>query len=192
MNKPINGLEVQAQYILTRDLEHHKRWFTGLGIVFLVLGVAAVAFPWLATLSVEMIIGALLLTGGIAQMLQSFSVPRWRGTLPGFVLAGLAIITGLLMLFFPVAGIITLTMLVTLFFLLSGTAKILFAVQIKPAMGWGWTMVSGLMSLGLALFILFKFNEALPWVLGLLVGIDLVITGFWMMALAASFKKMND
>lgn len=189
MGKPINGLEIQTHYILTKDVERHRHWFTGLGVVLFILGITAIAFPWVATLSIDIIVGVLLLTSGLAQLFHSFSVPRWRGTLTSFVLSGLAITTGLLMLFFPLAGIITLTMLVTLFFLLSGIAKCFLAIQIRPAIGWGWTMMSGLISLGIAIFILLSFDEVLPWLLGLVVGIDLIVTGVWMMALASSLKK---
>ncbi|WP_162299690.1 DUF308 domain-containing protein [Marinospirillum perlucidum] len=189
MSEPINELEVQTRDLLTSEIKNHRSWFTGLGIVFLLLGVAAVTFPWVATLSVDIILGTLLMIAGLAQIFHSFSIPRWRGTLLSLGLSGLGLLTGILMLLFPLAGVVTLTLLVTVFFLLSGTAKTFFAFRIRPAVGWGWTLVSGLSSLGLALLILFQFNEVLPWVLGLLLGIDLIISSVWMLALASSAKK---
>lgn len=185
-----NKLEIRIQDTLIRDIKHHRSWFTGLGIVFLILGVAAIIFPWVAALSVDIIVGLLLLVAGIAQMLQSFSIPRWRGFLPSIGLSAIAIIAGALMVFFPRAGVMTLTTLVMLFFFLSGGLKTFFALQVRPAIGWGWILFSGLMSLALGCFILLLFTQALPWVLGVLLGVDFIVTGVWMLALAARAKKI--
>lgn len=192
MKQSASELEVRVHDTLIRDIKHHRAWFTALGITFLLLGMAAIVFPWVATLSIDLAVGALMLVAGIAQLLHSFSVPRWRGTVLSICLSGFAIIAGTLMVFFPLAGIITLTILVMLFFLLSGIFKTIFAFQVRPAIGWGWILVSGLMSVGLGLLILIKFNEALPWVLGVLLGIDFIVTSVWMLALATSAKKIYE
>lgn len=182
--------EVNIESNLINDIKHHTRWFTGLGIVFLVLGIAAFAFPFVATLSLEIAVGMLLVIAGVAQAVQSFSVPRWGGFFFSLGLSILALITGLLMLFYPLAGIITLTSLVAAFFLFTGALKTAFAFQVKPAIGWGMLLVGGLLSLTLGLLILLQITEAYPWVLGLLLGVDFVFTGIWMLMLASRARKL--
>ncbi|NMT65126.1 HdeD family acid-resistance protein [Marinobacter orientalis] len=182
--------EVSVESNLINDIKHHTRWFKGLGIVFLVLGIAAIAFPFVATLSLEIAIGILFVIAGVAQAVQSFSVPRWGGFFLSLGLAALALIIGLLMLFYPLAGVITLTGLVAAFFLIAGTFKTAFALQVKPAIGWGLLLTGGLLSLALGLLILFQLAEAYPWILGLLLGIDFIFTGIWMIALASRAKRL--
>ena len=182
--------EVKVESRLINEIRHHTRWFTGFGVVFLVLGLIAIAFPWVATLSLEIAIGALLVIAGIAQAVQSFSGPRWGGFLLSLGLAVLALIVGLLMLFYPLAGILTLTTLVAAYFLVTGILKTLFAFQMKPAIGWGWILVGGLLSLALGLLILFQLTEAYPWILGLLLGIDFIFTGIWMLVLASRARQL--
>lgn len=182
--------EVSVESNLLNDIRNHTRWFTGLGIVFLVLGIAAIAFPFIAALSLEIAIGILFVVAGVAQAVHSFSVPRWPGFFPSLGLSALALIVGLLMLFYPLAGVITLTTLVAAFFVVTGTFKTAFALQLKPAIGWGLLLIGGLLSLALGLLILFWLSEAYTWVLGLLVGVDFIFTGIWMIALASSAKRL--
>ncbi|WP_166251344.1 HdeD family acid-resistance protein [Marinobacter salicampi] len=182
--------EVKVESNLINDIRQHTRWFAGLGIVFLVLGVAAIAFPWVATLSLEIAIGLLLVIAGVAQAVQSFSIPRWQGFVPSLGLAVLALIVGALMLFYPLAGVFTLTLLVGVFLLVTGIVKMAFALQSKPAIGWGWILTSGVLSLILGLLILFQLTETYPWVLGLLLGIDFIFTGVWMLALATKARQL--
>jgi|26BtaG_2_1085354.scaffolds.fasta_scaffold04098_4 uncharacterized membrane protein HdeD (DUF308 family) len=84
MKQSTSELEVRVHDTLIRDIKHHRAWFTALGVTFLLLGMAAIVFPWVATLSIELTVGVLMLVAGIAQMLHSFSVPRWRAHSPGF------------------------------------------------------------------------------------------------------------
>jgi len=182
--------EVSVKTNLINDIKHHTHWFTGLGIVFLVLGFAAIAFPFVATLSMEILVGVLFVVAGIAQAVQSFSIPRWSGFFFSLGLSALALIAGLMMLFYPLAGVITLTGLVAAFFLLAGALRTAFALQIKPAIGWGLLLTGGLLSLALGLLILLQLPEAYPWILGLLLGIDFIFTGVWMITLASQARRM--
>lgn len=60
----------------------------------------------------------------------------------------------------------------------------------KPALGWGWLLVGGLLSLALGLLVLLQLTEAYPWFLGLLLGIDFIFSGIWMIALASRAKRL--
>lgn len=183
--------EVRIDNSLLYEIKNHRGWFIGLGIIFLALGVLAIAFPWVATLSLELAIGIIFVIAGIAIGVQSFFIRRWKGLAMNLGLAVLALITGLLMLFFPLAGVFTLTTLVMLYFLLTGATKTWFAVRVRPANGWGWILTSGLLSLALGVLILFQMAAFLPWILGLLLGVDFIFGGFWMLVLAAKARHLS-
>ena len=184
--------EIKVQSNLLEDISNHSGRFTAIGVLFLVLGIAAIAFPWTAALSLDLAIGALLVVAGAAQILQSLSGPRGTSFLPSLALGILALIIGALMLFFPLAGAITLASLVMFFLLLTGTVKTLFAFQVRPVSGWGWILTSGLLSLALGLLILFQFTATnVPWILGLLLGVDFLFTGVWILMLVASAKRLS-
>lgn len=183
--------EIHIEDRLVRDIIEHRRWFTGLGILFLVLGIAAIAFPWIAALSLELAIGALLIIAGAAQLVQTLSGPRWSGYGMSLGLGAVALIGGLLMLVFPVAGTITLATLVMLFLLIGGAIKTSFALLVRPAIGWGWIMISGILSLLLGLLLLVQLASTVPWMLGLLLGVDFIFTGLWMLILSSRAARLG-
>lgn len=182
--------EIRIEHNLVEDIKNHRGWFTFLGGLFMVLGVLAIAFPWIATLSLELVMGTLFVIAGVAQAVQSFTIPRWKGFAMSLFLATLAFIAGLLMWFYPLAGAMTLATLVMLYFFLAGIVKTSFALWVRPAVGWGWILTSGLLSLGLGVITLIQLVNFLPWILGLLLGIDFIFSGFWMLMLAAKAKQL--
>ena len=48
-------------------------WFLALGIVWIMLGTTAIIAPYIATLTIELLVGSLFLVGGIAQLVQAFT-----------------------------------------------------------------------------------------------------------------------
>lgn len=191
MTREIDYYEIEVQNRLTGGIKGNSNWFLGLGVLFLVLGLAAIAFPWIAALSLDIAIGIILIILGITQVFQAFSAPQWRGFGPSLILASLALIVGGFMVFYPPAGAVTLATLVMIYLLLTGVVKIAFAWKARPALGWGWIFTSGLLSLALGLLILFQFTVTVPWVLGLLVGVDLIFSGVWLLALVYTAKHLG-
>jgi uncharacterized membrane protein HdeD (DUF308 family) len=182
---------IDMQHSLVSDIRHKSSWFLALGSLFLVLGVLAIVFPWVATLSFELVVGALFLIAGVAQTAHAFSIGRWKGFGMNLALGLLALIAGVLMLFFPVAGAVTLTTMVAVFLLVTGSIKTGFAFNARPAIGWGWILTSGLLSLALGVLILIQVAASMPWILGLLLGVDFLFSGFWILMLAIKSKQLT-
>ena len=61
-------------------LQNHWKLFLVEGIVLVLLGVAAIALPPLATVAVEIVIGWLLLVSGLVGLISTF----WMHRAPGF------------------------------------------------------------------------------------------------------------
>lgn len=192
MNMHTDPSHIHLEHGLIRDVQLKSNWFTGLAIVFMALGVLAIIFPWVAAISFELVIGALFLVAGIAQAIHAVSIRRWKGFGMNLALAIVALLTGGLMLFYPIAGVITLTTMVVVFFLLSGSIKTAFALRVRPAHGWGWILTSGLLSLVLGVLILIQLAAAMPWILGLLLGLDFLFSGFWILMLAIKARQFAE
>jgi uncharacterized membrane protein HdeD (DUF308 family) len=61
-------------------------WFMGLGIVLLLAGVAAIAFPLLSTIAAKIALGWIFLVGGVVLVVHAFSAKQWRGFLLGLLI----------------------------------------------------------------------------------------------------------
>jgi uncharacterized membrane protein HdeD (DUF308 family) len=191
VSREINEYEIQVQNRLIVGIKENSQWFVGLGILCVVLGIAAIAFPWIAALSLSMAIGIMLIVIGVTQVFQAFAVPRWRGFGPSLLLASLALVVGGLMVFYPPAGTVTLATLVMFYLLVAGAIKVSFGWRARPALGWGWILTSGLLSLALGLLLLLQVIVTMPWVLGLLIGIDLIFSGIWLLVLNYAAKRLG-
>jgi uncharacterized membrane protein HdeD (DUF308 family) len=171
----------------------HRHWVLFLieGIVLLVLGAFAVLVPPVATLAITILFGWLFLISGIVGLITTF----WMRSAPGFwwslISAALGIVVGLLLLARPLGGALSLTLLLIAFFIVEGAVSIMFALDHKRELSgqWGWMLLSGIIDLALAMMILAGLPSAAAWVLGLLVGINMIFGGAAMIAMAMHARK---
>ena len=164
------------------------RWFNMVEAVALVLlGIAAIAVPAIATLAFEAFFGWLLLLRGIIGAVTTLSNRRSAAVIWSWVSAIAAITAGLMLLRWPLAGAVSLTMILILFFILEGFASIMFAMAHRrdQSANWQWIFVSGAIDLILAALILTGLPGASIWAIGLLLGINLIFGGSALLAMAA-------
>lgn len=162
------------------------------GVLFMLLGLAAIALPQIFTIGFEILIGSLFLVGGIVQFIrlfQTWNEPGFWGTLGNAVL-NLAL--GALLLFYPILGVLSLTYLMIAYFLVDGISKIYFATQLKRFAKWGWVAFSGIVSLLLAGLIFSGLPGTAVWTIGLLIGINMLFFGFSLFGLASSIPEKKD
>jgi uncharacterized membrane protein HdeD (DUF308 family) len=177
------------QRAVDETLKAHWRLFLFQGIIMIVLGVLAVGAPVVATVAVDIYVGWLFLLSGVIGLVAMASARNVPGFLWTFFTALLSVVVGGLLLWKPVEGTLSLTVVLTAFFIVEGIFQVVGALMYRNAMpgAWGWAVLSGLADLALAAIILNGWPGSVAWVLGLLVGVNLVTSGLAivMMALAA-------
>lgn len=158
-------------------------------ILIILLGIAAIAAPQFFTLGVELFLGFLFIAVGIVQLIRLFQSWGSPGHWSTLFSALLNLVIGGLLLFFPLAGIFTLTFFLIAYFLLDGISKIYLSFQLKPYESWGWVLFSGILSLLLAGLIFTGLPGTAIWVLGLLLGINLIFYGVGLFAIAWNLNR---
>jgi uncharacterized membrane protein HdeD (DUF308 family) len=174
-------------------LHAHWKLYLFEGIVLIILGAAAIIVPQLATLTVELLIGWLLLFSGIAGLFTTFSVRPMPGFWWSLLSALIAIAAGLVLLFWPISGMVSLTLVLIAFFIIEGIASIMFAAEHRNELpGSWWAMLfSGIVDLVLAGLIFFALPSSAAWAIGLLVGINLIFGGSALCAMALQARKIT-
>lgn len=167
-------------------IQEHRTLYWIEAIVFIILGILAIAIPQIMTLATEMFIGWLFLIGGIIQLFRSFSSWGISGFWPSLISSLLAIIIGALLIAYPLSGIMSLTFLLALYFFADGIARIVFGIEMRHTKRWGWLIVNGILSLALAFIVWSGWPGTAGWVIGLLVGINMLFIGFTYIALLTS------
>jgi uncharacterized membrane protein HdeD (DUF308 family) len=177
--------------VLARSVRDHWWLFLIEGIVLVLLGVLAIALPAIASLAVTILLGWLLLIGGIVGLITSWMSRGAPGFAWSLISALLATVVGFVLLWSPFRGEISLTLVLVVFFLVDGVASIMLALEHRRELSgmWGWLVVTGVVDLILAAIILSGFPQTAAWVLGLLVGIDLLFGGASLLAIALAARR---
>jgi uncharacterized membrane protein HdeD (DUF308 family) len=156
-------------------------WLLALGVIMIVVGMLAITFPVAATLTTVMVFGVLLLCGAGVEIASAIWTRRWGGFFLHFVTGLLYFFVGLLLLDRPGLGAAGYTLVLAMFFVAGGLLRLVIALSQRFS-GWGWTVVSGVITLLLGILIWRDFPESALWVIGTFVGIDLLFNGWsWVM-----------
>jgi uncharacterized membrane protein HdeD (DUF308 family) len=164
---------------MPRALREHWALFLVEGIVLLILGILAVVVPPLATLAFTVFLGWLFVISGVFGLVSTFGARHAPGFWWSLVSSVLALAAGILMILLPASGAISLALILTVFFVLDGVASIMYALDHRQQLTrqWGWLLAVGVCDLAVAGVIIAGFPGTVAWVLGLLVGINMLFSG---------------
>jgi uncharacterized membrane protein HdeD (DUF308 family) len=164
-------------------------WFVLLGVALIVLGFIARGALWIATLATAIVIGALLVVSGVAEIIDAFWSHGWSGFFLHLLSGVLPLVIGLLFLRAPVDAVLALTLLLACLLMVGGIFKIVAALSYRFAM-WGWPLVSGVIDLILGVLIWLEWPASGLWVIGLFVGISLLFRGFSWIGLGLALRTL--
>jgi uncharacterized membrane protein HdeD (DUF308 family) len=181
----------RLQSTVASSLHAHWRMFLIEGIILMILGLAAIVLPPLATIAVEVIIGWLLLASGIVGAIATFKMRHAPGFVWSLLSALLGIVAGVVLLRWPLSGAFSLTVILTVFLTIEGIMSILFALEHKRELSgrWGMMLVSGVIDLFLAGIIFAGLPGTAAWAIGLLIGINLVFGGTALISMALHARR---
>ena len=167
----------------------HWVWFLILGIVLLLGGLAAIAFPFVSTIAANIALGWIFLASGVITMVHAFSVGEWRGFLLHLLIGILYVVAGGYLAFVPLAGIFTLTVLLAALLVTDGVLEVIMALRVRPHEGWGWVLASGAVAIAMGALIALQLPSSATWAIGLLVGIKMIFAGWSFIALALAAHR---
>ncbi|WP_238398243.1 HdeD family acid-resistance protein [Halorussus salinus] len=162
------------------------------GAIVAVLGVLAILFPFVTGLSLSILLGALLVVGAIVHVGHAFSAGSLWGAVWQVALGVLYGFAGISLMANPVVGLATLTLLVVAFFLVNGAVEVGWALAGRGNDGWLWLLASGVASLLAAVLLWAGFPSTALWAVGLLFGVNLLVTGISLVALGMSNGRTAD
>lgn len=155
------------------------------GVAMTVAGVLALVFPVVTSLTVEIFIGWVLVVAGVATVYGAFSV---EGTGPFFgqlLLGFLKLALGIYLIMHPGVGMLALTLLLVAVFMVDGAVQFAFAFDLRPKDGWGWMLLSAIVSVAVGLLIAAGLPGTSLIALGILVGVNFLSTGIALIMLSS-------
>src|SRR5262245_38038759 len=181
----------RLQSAMSRAVKAHWKAFLFEGILLVILGIAALILPPLASLAITIFLGWMFLISGIGGLVVTF----WARNMPGFwwslISAALAVLAGMVLLARPMQGVLTLTIVLGAYFLAEGVATILYALEHRRELSerWSWLLISGAMDIIIAGLIIAGLPGSAEWAIGLLAGLNLMFGGVTLIGMALAARK---
>jgi len=176
---------------MSAAVREHWKAFLIEGILLVVLGLAAIIAPLIASLAFTIFFGWMFLISGIVGLAMTF----WARQMPGFwwslISAALAVGAGLILLTRPAQGVLTLTIVIGAYFLAEGVATIMYALEHRRELSerWSWMLFSGILDILISAMIIARLPGSAEWAIGLLVGINLVFGGASLIGVAMAARQ---
>ena len=183
----------QAETASRDELRTARNILIGTGILALLAGVAAIIVPVVASVTMTLFIGWLLMFYGVVS-----GVHAVRAHVPGRLKAWrilnalLALVVGFYLVALPMSGTITLTFLLAVWFFGSGLFSLTAAWQRRGEPGAGWLAFNGALSAVLGLLIALSLPSSAAWAIGLLVGIHMLWWGLDALMAAGVLKRLLE
>ncbi|HPY41691.1 MAG TPA: HdeD family acid-resistance protein [Thiolinea sp.] len=165
-------------------------WYVIAGAILLLGGFMAMFKPVVASLTVETMTAMFFIVGGILQAIQLFRSSGAGAFIWSLLLGILFIALGVVLLRNPIAGLFSLTIVVASLVGAFGIVKLVYAFKLRPLSGWVWMLFSGLISLLLAFLIFTNMAASAAITLGVLLAVELISSGVWMLLIGFSFRKV--
>jgi membrane protein HdeD len=185
MDSASSSLETTA----ARSRPNRLMW-TGLALMF--FGAVAIAAPAIAGKAVMIVIGAVLLVSGVVEVVHALREESLSSKLITLVLGVITAMAGLAVLAHPVVGMTVLALVLAIFFLIEGVAKMIASFSYRPASGWMALFLSGLAGFLLGFMIWRQWPLSGLWAVGILLGVDLLMTGASLLALGMTIRQLKD
>ncbi len=154
-------------------------WILAWGIAISLLGILAINAAVFTTLISIKFLGAIFTIGGFVMTINSFQYwwRKWQGFFSHLVVALVYLGVGLMLMFGSISAAISITVLLAVIFIVLGFFRIITSALFQLP-SWGWSFLSGIITLLLGILILAQLPASGLYIIGLFVGIDLLLWGW--------------
>ncbi len=170
-------------------LRHKWGLVLALGVGLVVCGFVALMSVVVATAVTVLWVGVMMIIAGVIEIVHGLQHRGWgRATL--WVVAGIFyIVGGFFAVINPLLASLVLTLLLGFALVAAGIVRFLLGYRLKGDEHSGWIMISGLVTFLFGLIILVHWPFSSLYVLGIILGVDLIQAGIGWINLGLFLKK---
>lgn len=172
------------------EMQRNRGWILALGIALIVLGMLAVTYTVSATIATMIYLGYMLLIAGAFEIVGAFWARQWGGFFLDLLMGVLLVLAGIITLNHEGAVSVLLTGILAFFFMTGGLVRIITAVTMRFC-SWGWVVLSGVVTFALGFIIWRQWPISGMWVPGMLLGVELIFSGWNYVALASWLRRVK-
>jgi uncharacterized membrane protein HdeD (DUF308 family) len=174
----------------SRHLQDRWGWIVAFGILSIILGVVALGLIVSATIASVLVVGIFMIITGGTEIVLGFSARSW-GRFFLWIAAGLLyLVAGAFVVSRPLVAAAFFTLLLGVGFLALGVVRLWVAFEM-PSGYRTLPMISGLVSALLGILIIAAWPANSLFVLGMLLGIDLIFYGFGWLGFGFALRRIS-
>jgi len=160
-----------------------------LSVLLIILGMLAILLPVEMSFGVVIVVCWLLMIGAVVQVIDAFKGSGAWHTIWKITVAIVYFVTGLYLRFNLGIGLVTLTLALIVFFVVQGLADIFIYFRVRKSGASGSLLFHGIVTLILGLMIWRHWPTGSLWVIGTLVGINMIMTGTTRLMLTLAVRR---
>ena len=159
------------------------------GIVVLLIGLIAVIWPLMVEKGLLWIIGILMIVGGCTQAIKGLQSGERNDKSFNLIAGLLFAVIGVVIIVCWFSLLAFFTLIIGILFLLQGVWTLMVALSARHSQGHLVMLLSGVLSIIIAILILARWPSSSEYVVGILFGINLIFCGAAMLALGSTLKN---
>jgi uncharacterized membrane protein HdeD (DUF308 family) len=168
-----------------------SKWLTPIAILMIVLGIIAIVYPFFASIASTLVLGWVFICAGAAQIIYAFQSRGAGQIIWKLILGFLYILAGITVLTNPLEGVLAFTLVLGITIFVQGIVQVSISFQMRRiSPNWGWMLVSGIIGIIFGIFIWSNVLSSAAWLVGTLVGINLLSDGVWMLTLHSGQRHL--
>ncbi|MDE2346168.1 MAG: DUF308 domain-containing protein [Gammaproteobacteria bacterium] len=150
----------------------------GVSLLLILLGLLALALPGFAGLAVAILVLWVIVFSGLAHLVHAWDA-RGSGDFLWRLLVGIVYLAvGVFLLLHPRESLASLTLVLVILFLLEAGMLLAAYFWLRRRAGSGWLLVNALLTGALGLLIGLEWPASSAWAIGMLVGVNILFSGF--------------
>jgi uncharacterized membrane protein HdeD (DUF308 family) len=175
--------------VVASPIRKASGWGIAFAVLIILAGLFAIVLPFAAGIAIAVVIGWLLVVSGVFHIADAFHA-KGAGSFFWRLLVGLVfIIGGLDIAFVPLRGLFTLTFVLAVILLVQGVIGVTSWFRHRTMHGAGWVLFNALINILLGGIIWYDGAGAAVWLIGTLVGINLIFNGISRLMIWSAVRK---
>jgi uncharacterized membrane protein HdeD (DUF308 family) len=164
-------------------------WSIALSVLLIVAGFFAMLIPFISGVAITLFFGWAMIISGVTHFIFAFKTHTKGGLIWELLIGAVYLFTGVYLILHPLDALLALTLILACYLFFEAIVEFIQYFQLRPRHGAGWLIVDGVITLILAIMIWRSWPASSIWVIGTLVGISMIFSGFSRLMLSLAAKR---
>jgi uncharacterized membrane protein HdeD (DUF308 family) len=165
-------------------------WSIALSVLLIIAGLFAIFIPSISGIAITLVFGWAMIFSGVTHLIFAFKTHTTGGLIWELLIGAVYLFTGVYLILHPLDALFALTLILACYLFFEGIVEVIQYFQLRPRHGAGWLLVDGVITLVLAIMIWRSWPASSVWVIGTLVGISMIFSGFSRLMLSLVAKRV--